>query len=128
MFYNTDTLFLSEGFLDSCIEACGPDISIPGYNSLRSDHPLNTKRGGVRMFSKHYLLVLRCHDLCVLADQISRSYWNQIGEKSTFFTCNYRSADKIPHGFENLWQNFHLTLSKTDDTSKFCSIRDSDGI
>lgn len=70
MFYNTDTLFLSEGFLDSCIEACGPDISIPGYNSLRSDHPLNTKRGGVRMFSKHYLLVLRCHDLCVLAEHI----------------------------------------------------------
>ena len=39
-------IFLSENFLDSSIEASDPNIN----NSLPSDHPSNTKRGGVGMF------------------------------------------------------------------------------
>ena len=55
---NTDIIFLSETFLDSTIEASDPDIDISGYNSFRSDHPSNTKRGGVCMFYKDYLHVI----------------------------------------------------------------------
>ena len=62
--YNTDVIFLSETFLDSSIEASDPNINISGYNSLRSDYPSNTKRGGVCMFYKDYLPVIRRDDLC----------------------------------------------------------------
>ena len=51
---NTDITFLSETFLDASIEASDPNINISGYNSLRSDHPSNTKRGGVCMFYRDY--------------------------------------------------------------------------
>ena len=43
-------------------------------------------------------------------------------EKSIFFTCNYRSPIQTLDEFENCCQNFHLILSKIDDTSAFCSI------
>ena len=50
-------------FLDSSIEASNPNINIisililiiltnPGYNSLRYDHPSNSKTGGVSMLYK----------------------------------------------------------------------------
>ena len=43
-------------------------------------------------------------------------------KKSIFSTCNYRFPSQTPDEFENYCQNFHLTLSKIDDTSPFCSI------
>ena len=61
---NTDIIFFSETFLDSSIEASDPNINISGYNSLRSDHPSNIREGGVCMFYKDYLPVIRRDDLC----------------------------------------------------------------
>ena len=58
MSYNTDIIFLSESFLHSSVEANDPNISYLGYNSLRFDNPSNTKRGGVCLFYKDYLLVI----------------------------------------------------------------------
>ena len=52
LLYNIDFIFLSEPFLDSSIEANNPKHNIPGYTQLQSDHPSNTKRGGVCMFYK----------------------------------------------------------------------------
>ena len=60
MSYNTDILYLPETFLDSFIEVSDPTINISGYNSLRSNHPSNTKGGGMCMFYKDYLRVIRC--------------------------------------------------------------------
>ena len=68
--YNSDIIFLSETFLDSSIEASDPNINISGYNSLLSDHPSNTERGGVRMFYKGYLPIIRHNDLCALSECI----------------------------------------------------------
>ena len=43
-----DIICLTETLLDSSIDNDDDDrISIPGYNLLRTDHPSNTKRGGV---------------------------------------------------------------------------------
>ena len=61
---NTDIIFFSETFLDSSIEASDSNINISGYNSLRSDHPSNIREGGVCMFYKDYLPVIRRDDLC----------------------------------------------------------------
>ena len=44
------------------------------------------------------------------------------GKKSIFFTCNYRCPSQTPDEFENYCQNFHVTLSNTDDTSSFGSV------
>ena len=118
--YNTDIIFLSETFLDSSIEASDPNINISGYNSLRSDHPSNTKRGGVCIFYKDYLPVIRRDDLCALSECIVNEI--KLGEKFIFFTYNYRSPSQTPDEFENYCQNLRLTLPNIEDTSPFCSI------
>ena len=83
--YNTDIILLSENFLDSSIEASDPNIiNISGYNSLRSDHPSNTKRGGVCMFHKDYLPVIRRDDLCALSKCIVTKI--KLGKESIFAT------------------------------------------
>ena len=66
LFYNIDIIFLSETFLDLSIETNNPKLNIPGYTLLWSDHPSNIKRGGVCMFYKDYLPVIRRDDLCTL--------------------------------------------------------------
>ena len=82
--YNNDIIFLSEPFFDSSIEASDPNINISEYNSVRSDHPSNTKTEDVRMFHKDYLLLIRRDDLCTLSECIVTEI--KLGKKSIFFT------------------------------------------
>ena len=99
-------IFLSESFLDFSIEASDININILGYNSLRSDHPSNAKRGRVCMFYKNYLPVIRRDDLCALSERNVTEI--KFGKEFTYFTQ-----------FENYSQNFHLKLSNIDDRSPF---------
>ena len=92
MSYNTDILYLPETFLDSFIEASDPNINISGYNSLRSDHPSNTKRGGMCMFYKDYLRVIRCDDLCSLPKCIVTEI--KLAKNLYCFTWSYRSPSQ----------------------------------
>ena len=54
------------------MDASNLNFNIPGYNSLCSDHPSNTKRGALCMFYKNYLCVIRPHNLCALTECIVR--------------------------------------------------------
>ena len=87
---------------------------------MRSDHPSNTKRGGVCMFHKDYLSVTRRDDLFALSECIATEI--KVEKKSIFFTCNYKSPSQAPDEFEKYCQIFHLTLSNKDDLSPVCSI------
>ena len=120
LFYNIDIIFLAETFLDSSIETNNPKLNIPGYNLLRSNHPSNIKRGGVCMFYKDYLPVIRRDDLCALTECIVVEV--NLGTKSLFFTCNYRSPSQTVDEFESYCQSLHLTLTNIDDTSPFSSV------
>ena len=67
--HNFDIIYLLETFLDSSIDFSDTRININGY-SLRADHPSNTKHGGVCMYCKIYLPVIRRTDLSGLQDYI----------------------------------------------------------
>ena len=114
--YNID-MFLSETFLDSSIKTNSPKLNIPGYNLLPSDHPSDIKRGGVCIFYKDYLPVIRRDDLCALTECIVVEV--NSGTKSLFFTCNYRPPNQTVDEFESYCQSLHLTLRNIDDTSPF---------
>ena len=45
--HKIDIVCLSETFLDSSISIDDDNLQIPGYSSVRADHPSNTKRGRV---------------------------------------------------------------------------------
>ena len=120
LLHNIDIIFLSETFLDSSIETNKPKLNISGYILLRSDRPSNIKRGGVCMFYKDYLLVIRRDDLCTLTECIVVEI--NLGTKYLFFTCNYRSPCQTIDEFESYCQSLHLTLTNIDDTSSFSSV------
>ena len=48
---------VSETFFNSSFESNDKDLMIKGYNLIGSDHPSNTKRGGVCIYYKESLVV-----------------------------------------------------------------------
>ena len=63
---NDYIICLTETFLDSSIENDDDRTSIPGYNLLRVDHLSNTKRGGVCIYYKDHLPIIKRNDSCQL--------------------------------------------------------------
>ena len=57
--HDFDFICVSETFLDSSYSSDDPKLSIQGYAMLRSDHPSNTKRGGVCIYYKEHLPFVR---------------------------------------------------------------------
>ena len=53
--HNMDIACLSETYLDSSAPTDDDNLQIPGYSSVRDDHPSNSKRGGVLVYYKKYL-------------------------------------------------------------------------
>ena len=76
-----DIISLTETFLDSSIDDDDDDrIPIPGYNLLRFDHPSNTKRGGVFIYYKDNLPIIRRSYQCQLHECLVTEF--RIGKKN----------------------------------------------
>ena len=57
--HNYDIICLSEVFLNSSIESNDDRISIHGCNLIRLDHPSDSKRGGVRIYYKEHIPLIK---------------------------------------------------------------------
>ena len=55
--YKYDFICISETFVDPSLESDDKNLKLEGYNLIRSDHPSNTKRGGVCIYYKESLAV-----------------------------------------------------------------------
>ena len=53
-FHKLDIICLSETYINSSISPGDETLEISGYNLVRSDHPLNSKRRGVFIHCKNY--------------------------------------------------------------------------
>ena len=60
--HNFDIICLSETFLDSTVSQHDENIMINGYSLSRADHPSNSKRGGVCLYFKERLPLIRRND------------------------------------------------------------------
>ena len=67
-----------KNYLDSSIQSDSDNLEILGYNLVRSDHPSNSKRGGVCIYCK-VPLSLRVIDACFLKECIT--FEVMIGDK-----------------------------------------------
>ena len=65
---NFDIVCLSETFIDSTIPDDDVNIQINGYSLLGADHPNNIKHGGVCIYFKESLPLIRRNDLTNLKD------------------------------------------------------------
>ena len=54
--YNYDIICISETFLDSDHSGDDERLNLQGYVMIRSDHPSNTKGGGVFIYYKEHML------------------------------------------------------------------------
>ena len=78
--HNYDIICLSETFLNSSIETNDDRISIDGYNLIRADHPSDSKRGGVYMYYKEHILLIKRDDIFTLDNCLVTEIHSQ-GEK-----------------------------------------------
>ena len=91
-----DVICLSETYLDSTVASDDENLEITGYNLVRSDHPANTKRGGVSLYYKN------CLPLTVLDIQYLDECMNfelKIGDKLCTFVALYRSPSQSQEKF-----------------------------
>ena len=51
--YKFDITCISETYLDTSIISDDGNLEVLGYNLIRSDHPSNSKRGGVCIYYNH---------------------------------------------------------------------------
>ena len=107
--HNFDIICLSETFLDSSIDISATSININGYSLLRADHPSNTKRGGVCVYYKNYLHVIRRIDLSHLQECIVAEV--TVDKERSFFTCLYSPPSQNDNKFGKFCSDLTFLLN-----------------
>ena len=109
--HNFDLICISETFLDSDYSNDDQRLRIQGYAMIRSDHPSNTKRGGVCIYYKEHLPFVRRDDITFLDECLVGEI--KIKNSKCFITCVYRSPsqtadelDIVLSGLEQICSSF----------------------
>ena len=102
-----DIICLSETYLDSDTPLNDDNLEISGYTLVRSDHPSNTKRGGVCLYYKNNL-PLRVINIGYLNECLTLEL--TVGDKTCNFVVLYRSPSQSQDEFETFSDNFKMTL------------------
>ena len=118
--HNFDIICLSETFLDSTVSQHDEDIMINGYSLLRVDHPSNSKRGGVCLYFKEHLPLIRRNGLSILQECLVTEII--VDNEKCFLTCFYRSPNQNHEELENFSSNLNLLLLNINDDHPTCSI------
>ena len=100
---NFDIICLSETFLNSSLDSEDDRLKIEGYNLIRSDHPSDSKKGGVCVYYKEHIPLVRRDDLCTLSNCLVTEI--RLENKKCFLICLYRSHSQTQPEFENFCTN-----------------------
>ena len=93
---------------------------IKGYSMIRADHPSNTKRGGVCIYYKKYLLLIGKVDICKVNECVVTKI--TVNNERCFLTCLYRSPNQNQEQFESFCENLIDVLSGINNQQPTCSI------
>ena len=118
-----DIICLSETYLDSTVPLDDVNLVISRYNLIRSDHPSNTKHGGVCLYYNNYL-PLRVLNISYLKECLNLEL--KIGDKSCNFIALYRSQSQSQDDFETFSNNFEMTLETLTQKGSCLTTRLSD--
>ena len=106
--YKYDFICISETFLNSSFESDDKNHMLEGYNSIRSDHPNNTKRDGVCIYYKGSLAV-RLVDITSLPECLVCQV--TIQNTKGYVTVMYRSPSQSSIEFESFLSGLDDVLS-----------------
>ena len=110
-----DIICLSETYLD-----CSTDdeiLEFSGYYLIRSDHPLNKKRGGICIYIFIKLPSLKVTGVCLLEECIPFDFI--ISNKVCFFVALYRSPSQYQDDFATFSDNFEMSLDLVSKKTPF---------
>ena len=108
--YTYNFVCVSETFLNSSFESNDKDLMIEGYNLIQSDHPSNTKRGGVCIYYKESLAV-RIVNITSLIECLVCEV--TIQNKKGYVAVVYRSPSQSTSEFESFLSGLEDLLSNT---------------
>ena len=87
---------------------------------MRSDHSSDSKRGGVCIYYKEHIPLIKRDDICTLDNCLV----TEIRSKSEkcFLTCIYHSPSQNNEEFENFSENFDLLFSNINEKFLFAQL------
>ena len=118
-----DVVCLSETYLNSSIPNDDVSLDVPRYNLFKSDHPSNTKRGGVCIYYRNSL-PLKIIGIHYLQECIS--FEIMIGGKLCRFVSLYRSPNQSEDDFKSFANNFELNIDAVTANNPFLTVVLSD--
>ena len=118
--HNFDIFCICESFLNSSIQDDDPRLAIDGYELIRSDHPSNSKRGGVCIYFKSHLPLVRKPELTSLDECITCKL--KIGSSNLLLCLTYRSPSQDFDQFESFKSKWEETINNFQDLSPTCSV------
>ena len=111
---------LSETFPNSSLDSEDDRLKIEGYNLRRSDHPSGSKKGGVCVYYKEHIPLVRRDDLCTLNNCLVTEIC--LENEKCFLTCLYWSPNQTQHEFENFCTNLNSFIDHINNELGICSI------
>ena len=122
--YKYDITTISETMLDHSVT--NDDISIDGFSKeiYRSDHPSNTKVGGVCLYFREGLPVKRRTDLELLPEMILSEI--TLARKKIFFGTLYRTPSQNSQQFETFIDRLQEAFDKMKAENPHCIVLTGD--
>ena len=117
---NFDIICLSETFLNSSLNSEDDRLKIEGYNLIRSDHPRDSKKGGVYVYYMEHIPLVRRDDLCTLSNCLVTEI--HLENEKCFLTCRYQSPSQTQHEFENFCTNLDTLMDHLNNELPICSV------
>ena len=114
---NIDIFCISETFLDSSADKIYDGLNINGYSLVGSDHPSNTKRGGV---ARDHLPVIRRNDISSLNESIVLEI--RLANNKCFLTSLCRSPSQSKDQFDEFCSSCNMLMSNINDEKPLASI------
>ena len=115
---NFDIICLPETFLNSSLDSEDDRLKPEVYNLIRSDHPSGSKRGGVCVYYKEHIPLVRRDDLCTFSNCLVTEIHLQ--NEECFLTCLYQSPSQTQHEFENFCANLDTLTDHINNILLIC--------
>ena len=117
---NTDIFCISETFLDSSVDNIYDGFNINGYSFVWSDQPSNTNRGGLVIYYKDHLPVIRRNDIPSLNEIIVLEI--PLANNKCFLTSLCRSPNQSKDQFDEFCLSFNMLMSNINGEKPLVSI------
>ena len=115
-----DIICLSETFLNSYHSNNDVRIKLNGYDCIRCDHPNDNKRGGVCMYYREHIPIVKRDDISPLQECLVTEV--KVKGHKYFITCLYRSPSQTEEEFEVFSQGIETTCSNIAQESPISSL------